>query len=157
MFWSDQGGAFFWRNLSSVSSWISQNHVFEKRRPKRLALFPGGFRYHNPLHSCRWLSVLPLSCVCPEIVIRVDKYSAFHLFGQLLDGFLELGFVKRSVIEAAKTEFQSVVCAQRQVEKSVNRWRSPINNLFSFGGNHPGFRSCRNLKKISISLRFAIR
>ena len=32
-----------------------------------------------------------LSCFCPEIVIGGDKYSAFHIFGQLLDGLLELG------------------------------------------------------------------
>ena len=31
-----------------------------------------------------------LSCFCPEIVIGGDNYSAFHLFGQMLDGLLEL-------------------------------------------------------------------
>ena len=32
-----------------------------------------------------------LSCFCPEIVIGGDDYSAFHFFGQLLDGLLDLG------------------------------------------------------------------
>ena len=31
-----------------------------------------------------------LSCFCPEIVFGGDDYSAFHLFGQLLDGCLRL-------------------------------------------------------------------
>ena len=35
-----------------------------------------------------------LSCFCPEIVIGGDKYSAFHFFGQLLDGLLDLGWVR---------------------------------------------------------------
>ena len=37
-----------------------------------------------------------LSCFCPEIVIGGDDYSAFHLFGQLLDGLIELGWVRGS-------------------------------------------------------------
>ena len=43
-----------------------------------------------------------LSCFCPEIVIGADNFSAFHLFGQLLDGLLELGWVRGSEIEPAK-------------------------------------------------------
>ena len=35
-----------------------------------------------------------LSCFCPEIVIGGDDYSAFHLFGQLLDGLLDLGWIR---------------------------------------------------------------
>ena len=35
-----------------------------------------------------------LSCFCPEIVIGGDDYSTFHLFGQLLDGLPELGWVR---------------------------------------------------------------
>ena len=37
-----------------------------------------------------------LSCFCPEIVNGGDEYSVFHLFGQLLDGLLELGCVRGS-------------------------------------------------------------
>ena len=45
---------------------------------------------------------LGLSCFCPEIVIGGDNYSTFCLFGQLLDGLLELGWVRGSEIETAK-------------------------------------------------------
>ena len=53
-----------------------------------------------------------LSCFCPEIVIGGDDYSAFHVFGQLLDGLLELGWVRGSEVEPAKVEFHSFVREQ---------------------------------------------
>ena len=90
-----------------------------------------------------------LSCFCPEIVIGGDNYSAFHLFGQLLDGLLEIGWVRGSEVEPAKAEFHSFVREQRQVETSSNRSRTPINSVFAFC-NQPSFRSRRNLHKVSI-------
>ena len=91
-----------------------------------------------------------LSYFSPEIVIGGDDYSAFHLFGQLLDGLLELGWVRGSVVEPAKAEFHSFVREQRQVETSSNRSRAPINSVFAFC-NQPSFRSRRNLHKVGIS------
>ena len=90
-----------------------------------------------------------LSCFCPEIVIGGDNYSAFHLFGQLLDGLLELGWVRRAEVEPAKAEFHSFVREQRQVETSSSRSLAPINSVFAFC-NQPGFRSRQNLHKVSI-------
>ena len=90
-----------------------------------------------------------LSCFCPEIVIGGDDYSAFHLFGQLLDGLLEFGWARGSKIETAKAEFHSFVREQRQVEISSNRSRVPTKSVFAFC-NQPGFRSWRNLHKVSI-------
>ena len=71
-----------------------------------------------------------LSCFCPEIVIGGDDYSAFHLFGQLLDGLLELGWVRGSEVETANAEFHSFVREQRQVEMGSHRSRAPINSVF---------------------------
>ena len=90
-----------------------------------------------------------LSCFCPEIVIGGDDYSAFHLFGQLLDGLLELGWIRGLEVEPAKAEFHSLVQEQRQVETSSYRSRAPINSVFAFS-SQPGFRSRRNLHKVSI-------
>ena len=90
-----------------------------------------------------------LSCFYTEIVIGGDNYSAFHLFGQLLDGRLELGWFRRSEIEPAKAEFHSFVREQRQVETSSNRSRAPINNVFAFC-SQPSFRSRWNLHKVSV-------
>ena len=90
-----------------------------------------------------------LSCFRPEIAIGGDNYSAFHLFGQLLDGLLELGWVRGSEVEPAKAEFHSFVREQRQVETRGNRSRAPINSVFAFC-NQRSFRSRRNLHKVSI-------
>ena len=51
-------------------------------------------------------------------------------------------------MEPAKAEFHSFVREQRQVETSGNRSRVPINSVFAFC-NQPGFRSRRNLHKVS--------
>ena len=88
-----------------------------------------------------------LSCFCPEIVLGGDDYSTFHLFGQLLDGLFELGWVRGYEIEPAKAEFHSFVREQRQVETGDNRSRVPIISLFALR-NQPGFRSRRNLHKV---------
>ena len=90
-----------------------------------------------------------LSCFCPDIVVGGDDYSAFHLFGQLLDGLLELGWVRGSEVEPAKAEFHSFVCEQRQVEISSHRSRAPKDRVFAFC-NQPSFRSWRNPHKVGI-------
>ena len=90
-----------------------------------------------------------LSCFYPEIVIGGDDYSAFYPFGQLLDGLLELGWVRGSEIEPAKAKFHSFVREQRQVEPSGNRSRVPFSSVFAFC-NQPGFRSRWNLHRVSI-------
>ena len=92
-----------------------------------------------------------LSCFCPEIILRGDDYSAFHHFGQLLDGLFELGWVRGSEIEPAKAEFHSFVRDQQQVEVSGKRSRVPINSVFAFC-NQPRFRSRRKLHKVSVSV-----
>ena len=90
-----------------------------------------------------------LSCFCPEIVIGGENYSAFHLFGQLLDGMLELSRVRLCEIEPAKAEFHPFVHEQRQEDTSGNRSRAPISSVFAIS-KQPGFRSRRNFYKVSI-------
>ena len=90
-----------------------------------------------------------LSCFCPKIVIGSDDYSAFHIFEPLLDGLLDLSWVRVSETEPAKAEFHSFVREQRQVESSSNRSRVPIKSVFAFC-NQPGFRSRRNFHKFSL-------
>ena len=93
-----------------------------------------------------------LSCFCPEIIIGGDEYSTLHLFGQLLDKVLELGWVKVSEIQPAKSEFYSFVREQRQVEVSGKISRVPIDRVFAFC-NQPVFSSRRNFHKVSIMVR----
>ena len=51
-------------------------------------------------------------------------------------------------MEPAKAEFHSFDREQRQVETTGNRSRVPINSVFALC-NQPGFRSRRNLHKVS--------
>ena len=89
-----------------------------------------------------------LSCFCPEIIIGSDDDSAVHLFGQLLDGLLELDWVRGSENEPAKPESHPFVREQGQAEVSGNRSRVSTNSVFAFC-NQPSFRSWRNLHKVS--------
>ena len=90
-----------------------------------------------------------VSSFCPEIILGGDDFSAFRFFGQLLDGLLELGWVRRSEIEHAKPEFYSFVREQRQVEVSGKKSRGPFKSVSTFC-SQPGLRSRQNLHKISI-------
>ena len=89
-----------------------------------------------------------LSCSYPEIVIGDDTYSALHPFGHLLDGPLELDWVRGSEIEPAKSEFHSFVREQRQVETIGNRFVCQSVAKIAFC-NKPAFRCRRNLLKVS--------
>ena len=62
------------------------------------------------------------SCFCPEIVIGGDDYSAFPLFGQLLDGLLELGWVRGSEVEPAKAN-STLFCV------TSDRWKQAAMDL----------------------------
>ena len=90
-----------------------------------------------------------LSCFCHKIIIGGDNYSVFYLFGHLLDGLLDIGWVRGSEIEPAEAEFHSFVREQLQVEVCCNRSRVPINSVFGFW-DQPGFRFWRNLHKVSV-------
>ena len=48
---------------------------------------------------------LGFSCFSPVIIVGGGNYSAFYRFGQLIDGLLNLGWVKGSDKEAAKAEY----------------------------------------------------
>ena len=87
-----------------------------------------------------------LSCFCPEIIIGGDKYSVFHLIVQLLDGSVELGWVRGSQGAPANDVFYSFVREQRQVNVSDSRSRLPMNSVFGFC-NQPSFRSRRIFHK----------
>ena len=149
--WGNGRGAFFLRRTRLLSSLQKINNSFLRREFRR--------------DCCRFLEDLVstilstdaarspigqgLSPFCAEIVIGGDDYSAFHLFGHLLDRLLEHGWIRGSEIEPAKAEFHSFVREQRQVETSGNRCRVPISSVIAFC-NQPGFRSRRNLHKVSI-------
>ena len=91
-----------------------------------------------------------LSCFCPAIVIGGGDHAPFHLRGLLLDGLFELGWVKGSEIEACRSEYQSFVQEQRQLERSSTRSRPDIGDVLSFCCSQAGFRARQHLIKLCI-------
>ena len=91
-----------------------------------------------------------LSCFCPAIIIGGDDHAPLHLLGFLLDGLLDHGWVKGSEIEACRSEYQSFVQEQRQLEWSSTRSRPDIGDVLLFCSSQAGFRARQHLFKVCI-------
>ena len=91
-----------------------------------------------------------LSSFCPAIIIGGDDHAPLHLLGLLLDGLLDHGWVKGSEIEACRSEYQSFVQEQRQLERSSTRSRPDIGDVLSFCSSQAGFPARQHLLKVSI-------
>ena len=91
-----------------------------------------------------------LGCFCPAIVIGGDDHAPLQLLGVLLDGLLERGWVKGSEMEACRSEYQSFVQEQRQLERSSTRSRPDIGDVLSFCCSQAGFRARQHLFKVCI-------
>ena len=81
-----------------------------------------------------------LSYFCPNLVVVGMTMPHFHLFGQLLGGFMELGWVRGSTVEASKAEYQSFVREQRQLEFISTKSRPDVGNILSSWSSKAGFR-----------------
>ena len=91
-----------------------------------------------------------LSCFCPAIVVGGDDHAPLYLLGLLLDGLLERGWVKGSEIEACRSEYQSFVQEQRQLERSSTRSRPDIGDVLSFCCSQAGFLARQHLFRVCI-------
>ena len=91
-----------------------------------------------------------LSCFCPAIFIGGDDHAPLHLLGLLLDGLLDRGWVKGSEIDACRSEYQSFVQEQRQLERSSTRSRPDIGDVLSFCSSQAAFRARQHLFKVCI-------
>ena len=89
-----------------------------------------------------------LSCFCPAIIIEGDDHAPLHLLGLLLDGLLDHGWVKGSEIEACRSEYQSFVQEQRQLERSSTRSRPDIGDVLSFCSSQASFRARQHVFKV---------
>ena len=72
-----------------------------------------------------------VSCFCPEVILGGDDHSAFFSYGQLLDGLVECGWQKGANVKACKTEFQSFVREQRQLERHSTKKRPDVGNILA--------------------------
>ena len=91
-----------------------------------------------------------LSCFCPAVVVGGDDVAPLQLFNQLLDGLLEKGWTRGSEVEACRSEYQSFVQEQRQLERSSTRSRPDVGDVLSFCSAQSGFRARRHLYKICV-------
>ena len=96
-----------------------------------------------------------LSCFCFAIVVGGDDVAPFQIFNKLLDGLLEKGWTRGSVVEACRAEYQSFVQEQRQMERSSTRSRPDVGDVLSFCSAQAGFRARRHLNKVCITAKQA--
>ena len=90
------------------------------------------------------------SCFCPAIIIGGDDHAPPQLLGLLLDGLLYHGWVKGCEMEACRSEYQSFVQEQRQLEWSSTRSCPDIGDVLSFCSSQAGFRAHQHLFKVCI-------
>ena len=92
-----------------------------------------------------------LSCFCPPVMIGGDDHAPLQLFDLLLDGLLAKGWVRGRDMEACKSEYQSFVQEQRQLERTSTRSRPDVGNVLSFCASQAGFRVRSHLYKVCMS------
>ena len=96
-----------------------------------------------------------LSCFCPPILIGGDDHAPLQLFDLLLDGLLAKGWVRGGDMEACKSEYQSFVQEQRQLERTSTRSRPDVGNVLTFCSSKAGFRVRSHLYKACIGFNKA--
>ena len=89
-----------------------------------------------------------LSSFCPPFLIGGDDHAPMQIFEILLEGLLEKGWVRGAETEACKSEYQSFVQEQRQLERTSNRCRPDVGNVLTFCCSQAGFPVRRHLYKV---------
>ena len=96
-----------------------------------------------------------LSCFCPPVLFGVDDHASLQLFDLLLDGLLAKGWVRGGDMEACKSEYQSFVQEQRQLQRTSTRSRPDVGNVLSFCSSQAGFRVRSHLYKVCVGVNKA--
>ena len=97
-----------------------------------------------------------LGCFCPPIPVGGDDHAPRQLFDMLVDGLLEKGWVRGAEMEGCKSEYQSFVQEQRQLERSSSGSRPDVGNVLNFCSSQAGFRVRRHLYKVCIVSKNAV-
>ena len=79
-----------------------------------------------------------LSCFCPQILVGGDNHVTMQLVDMLLDGFLEKSWVRGAVMEACKSDYQSFVQEQRQLDRLSTRSLPDVGNFLIFRSSQVG-------------------
>ena len=96
-----------------------------------------------------------LSCFCPSVLIGGDDHAPLQLFDLLLYDLLAKGGVRDGDMEACKSEYQSFVQEQRQLERTSTRSRPDVGNVLTFCSSQNGFRVRSHLYNVSIGFNKA--
>ena len=91
-----------------------------------------------------------LSCFCPPVLIGGNDHAPLQLVDLLLDGLLAKGWVRGGGMEACKSEYQSFVQEQRQLERTSTRSRHDVGNVLTFCSSQAGFRVRSHIYKVCI-------
>ena len=91
-----------------------------------------------------------LSCFCPPVLVRGDDHAPMQLFDMLLGGLLKKGWVRGAEMEHCRSEYQSFVQEQRQLECTLTRSRPDAGNVLTFSSSQVGFRVRRHLYQLCI-------
>ena len=91
-----------------------------------------------------------LNCFCPPVLIGGDDHAPLQLFDLLLDGLLAKGWVGGGDMEDCKSEYQSFVQEQRQLEWTYTRSRPDVGNVLTFCSSQAGFRVRSHLYEVCI-------
>ena len=96
-----------------------------------------------------------LSCFCPPVLFGEDDHASLQLFDLLLGGLLAKGWVRGGDMEACKSEYQSFVQEQRQLERTSTRSRPDVGSVLTFCSSQAGFRVRSHLYKVCIAFKKA--
>ena len=91
-----------------------------------------------------------LTCFCPPNLVGGDDHAPMQFFDMLLAELLHKGWGRGAEMEACKSEYQSFVQEQRQLERTSTRSRPDVENVLTFCSSQAGFRVRRHLYKICI-------
>ena len=96
-----------------------------------------------------------LSCFCPPVLNGGDDHAPLQLFDLLLDGLLAKRWVRGGDVEACKSEYQSFVQEQRQLERTSTRSRPDVGNVLTFCSSQAGLRVRSHLYNVYIGFNKA--
>ena len=92
-----------------------------------------------------------LSCFRLRLLIVRDDYSPYDLFRQLIDGLMELCWVRGSTLEASKAEYLSFLQEQKQIECTSTRSCPDVGSILSLCSSEAGFRARKSFYRKGVT------
>ena len=119
----------------------------ERVQEKCSEVFRGNYE-HRPVNSCNSVRCWTKAEFFVHKLGMGGDHAPCHLFDQLLDGLMGLGWVRGSTVEASKAEYQFFVREQKQLERISTRTHAELQNVLWSWSSQAGFRACRYLYQV---------